>query len=347
MKLLDTRTLPLDHPAIVPDFWTRAILSDRRVSARYKSKVLQEAGLPSFDTGQDLPVTQNHEAFVLERLSAMVGDPLFAAKAAMDHNPRRGTILTYISLSTATGRDFLTMLVRYLPVTRNKAMVSVEFAPDIVKIKLGNKDPLIEQHPDHVEFATGAILNTINAAVGTPLHAQIQFKHASRPVTDLTQIYGCPVTANTGTSEIWLPASSMEKPVLSADDKLLRHLRAYADILLKKRRDAQSGIREEIEDVVLPRLSQGVPSLDDVAAVLGLSSRTLSRRLAEAGLTFRQVLETLRQDLAQHYLADPALPLAEIAFLLGFSDQSSFGTAFRRWTGETPRGYRVALNVND
>lgn len=343
MKRLDTRPLPADHPAIVPDFWTRSILSDPRVTNDLRSKVLQEAGLPPLETGQDLPVSQDHEAFILQRLSEMLGDPLFAAKVGMDHDPRRGTILTYISLSASTVQDVLNLLVRYLPITRSKAVLSVEFASDIVKIKLGNKDKAVDVHPDHIEFAVGAVLNVISAGIGEKLPAKILFHHKARPQKQLEKIYGCPVRLNAGKCEIRLPAEAMEKPILSADDKLLGHLRAYADILLKNRRNTKTGIREEIEEVVLPLLSLGVPTLDDVAAALGLSARTLSRRLADEGMTFRQVVEKLRQDLAKHYLADPALPLAEVAFLLGFSDQSSFGTAFRRWTGETPRNYRMEL----
>ena len=76
---------------------------------------------------------------------------------------------------------------------------------------------------------------------------------------------------------------------------------------------------------------------------MGVSARTLSRKLEREGHTFREVQERLRYDLARRYLTDPNLPLAEIAFLLGFADQSSFGTAFRRWAGFTPGQYRRTL----
>ena len=71
--------------------------------------------------------------------------------------------------------------------------------------------------------------------------------------------------------------------------------------------------------------------------------RATARRLEREGHSFREVLERLRYDLARSYLADRRLPLAEIAFLLGFADQSSFGTAFLRWSGFTPGHYRRTL----
>jgi len=73
-----------------------------------------------------------------------------------------------------------------------------------------------------------------------------------------------------------------------------------------------------------------------------MSVRNLQRRLKEVGTTFRTLLETVRKDLASTYLHDPDIEFAEVAFLLGFSDQSAFSRAFRRWTGHSPSEARQA-----
>ncbi|MOA52784.1 HTH-type transcriptional regulator VirS [compost metagenome] len=83
--------------------------------------------------------------------------------------------------------------------------------------------------------------------------------------------------------------------------------------------------------------------LELLAQTLQLSPRTLQRRLREAGLSFSQLLDETREQLVLHYLRDPALELAEIAFLVGFSEAGSLARAFRRWTGQSPGAYRQNL----
>ena len=80
---------------------------------------------------------------------------------------------------------------------------------------------------------------------------------------------------------------------------------------------------------------------EEIAYRLGLSRRTLGRRLASEGLTFEGILSALRADLAQRYLRDEALPISEIAWLVGYKEVSAFTHAFTRWTGKTPREARV------
>lgn len=161
--------------------------------------------------------------------------------------------------------------------------------------------------------------------------------------SELAQIYGCPVDTGVEKATIVLPANALRLPVLGADGQLLTHLQTYGDILLQRRgQDGRSTIHR-VEEALTESLPKGTPTLPGIARSMGMGARTLSRRLAQEGTTFREVQVQLRFDLARHYLEDPRLSLAEIAFLLGFADQSSFGTAFRRWSGLTPGQFRLAL----
>jgi AraC-like DNA-binding protein len=100
-------------------------------------------------------------------------------------------------------------------------------------------------------------------------------------------------------------------------------------------------LRARVERFVLEGLPKGAPTLADVADALGMGERTLARRLAGEGAPFRRIVDELRRDLAKGYLADPELSLSQIAYLLGYSEQSAFTNAFRRWTGRPPRRFRV------
>ena len=95
--------------------------------------------------------------------------------------------------------------------------------------------------------------------------------------------------------------------------------------------------------MIIRHLQDGEPRRPKIAAVLGMSERTLQRRLTAEGTSFQLLLDDTRRELARHYLGQRTVSLADIAYLLGFSDQSSFFRAARRWFGSSPRDYRARL----
>ncbi len=102
----------------------------------------------------------------------------------------------------------------------------------------------------------------------------------------------------------------------------------------------ESDVVKAIRDAVMRRIAQGPPHLEEIAASCPLKTRTLQRRLAEAGTTYRRIVDEVRLEAACRLLEDPSLSLAEIASALGYSDPANFTRAFTRWTGMTPRAYR-------
>ncbi|MDJ0833582.1 MAG: AraC family transcriptional regulator ligand-binding domain-containing protein [Gammaproteobacteria bacterium] len=105
-----------------------------------------------------------------------------------------------------------------------------------------------------------------------------------------------------------------------------------------------SRIDQRVARQVTQTLSQGVPSISDIARQLGMSSRTLQRRLADEGLVYQELVDATRRDLAVRLLAKHEYSLAEIAFLTGYAEQSTFTRAFKRWHGQTPTGFRRSLH---
>jgi AraC-like DNA-binding protein len=97
---------------------------------------------------------------------------------------------------------------------------------------------------------------------------------------------------------------------------------------------------DRVRATIRRELAGGDPSLDQVARELGTSRRSLQRRLADENLTYAQVLDDVRSTMARAYLAQRELSIAEVGYLLGFSEQSSFTRAFRRWTGVSPAEFR-------
>jgi len=146
--------------------------------------------------------------------------------------------------------------------------------------------------------------------------------------------FGAPVDCAT------VDAALLAMPVPHADTSLYPVLLHHADRLLVQRAAQQEHIVARVRAALLPRLAGGEARLAPVAAELGLSPRTLQRKLAEAGSSYQEVLDALRFGLARDYLRRRELGLVDIAFLLGFQEQSAFTHAFREWSGMNPGAWR-------
>jgi AraC-like DNA-binding protein len=121
-------------------------------------------------------------------------------------------------------------------------------------------------------------------------------------------------------------------------DFLTKHLEAE----LQQLNEEPSLVRTTKEEIARV-LSEGLPKMADVARELGLSVRSFHRRLADHGANFQTLAEETRREIALSMLRDESCTLSEIAFLTGFSEQSAFNRAFKRWTNQTPANYRKSL----
>jgi AraC-like DNA-binding protein len=127
---------------------------------------------------------------------------------------------------------------------------------------------------------------------------------------------------------------------VTGDQYLLETLQPFCDEAARERRTAPGSLRALIENAVQSLLSQGKTQKQNVANSLGVSARTLSRRLAEEGTTYEEVVDQLRRSLALQYIKDPSISLGEMTWLLGYEGSTSFNHAFRRWTGHSPSAAR-------
>ena len=135
--------------------------------------------------------------------------------------------------------------------------------------------------------------------------------------------------------------SSAEALLRIHADPYFNNLLKYCEPALTDRRGNESQLRTRVENAISSLLPHGRVAVDDLARSLGMSKRTLARRLSDEGLNFTEVLQQLRRDLAAQYLEDPKLLISKIAWLLGFNEVSAFTHAFKRWTGKTPSQMRT------
>ena len=151
--------------------------------------------------------------------------------------------------------------------------------------------------------------------------------------------FGCPVRFGAELDGILFSTETLSQPNMLGDAGISRYLMSHLDKELSEIPD-EAPLVAETKDAIAQALSEGAPKMSDIARGLGLSARSFHRRLSEHGMSFQTLTESTRRDLAEGLLRDDRHTLAEIAFLTGFAEQSSFTRAFKRWAGVTPASYR-------
>jgi AraC-like DNA-binding protein len=150
----------------------------------------------------------------------------------------------------------------------------------------------------------------------------------------------CPVGVAAPRGAVSFPRAWLARPLVSADPDMSQFFQAELARRVQTT-DAVPPVVAELRSRLGPLLLKGTPSIDAASAALGLSGRTLQRRLQAEGTTFAEVVDDVRRDLAAAYLQNPSYTGAEVAFMLGYAEASSFHRAFKRWTGLTPEAFRA------
>jgi len=172
---------------------------------------------------------------------------------------------------------------------------------------------------------------------------EVTFKHAAPKTTEHHEEYfGCPVHFGADKDAMLLSYQSLSDPNILGDEGITKFLISHLDYELAQIDDAPA-LQTQTKSEIALALSEGPPKMADIAYKLGLSVRSLHRRLAEHGLSFQTLTEETRREIATAMLRDERYSLSEVAFLTGYSEQSAFNRAFKRWMGMTPASYRKSL----
>jgi AraC-like DNA-binding protein len=257
---------------------------------------------------------QRHMAIALQ-------DDSLGFTLARDFDPRALGLLYYVMASSQTLGDALKRVARYSQTT-NEALV--------VRYREGNRLIInlsysgVPRHSDRhqIEFCMFAVLRICRVLTGqnlVPQHFSISH-HRSGANSEMARFVGTKVEFGADMDEFSLNANARELPLIHADAYLNNLLLKYYEAALSDRRGNVSQLRTRVENAISSLLPHGRVVVDDVARSLGMSKRTLARKLSDEGLNFTEVLQQLRRDLAVRYLDDPKLHISKIAWLLGFNE---------------------------
>jgi AraC-like DNA-binding protein len=288
----------------------------------------------------------------LERLRAFfdaaadaVRDPHLGLSVARTAEGR-WPIYEYGGRSAPTLRDALERMARYVAIFNDRVVVAFAEAKGegTISHHLPGHPLCLGRHGN--EFFAASTLHRARLAAGRELEpTHVFFAHP--PPSDLAPLRsffgpGARLSFEAERNGVTLSRDDLDRPLPSHDPALLGLVDSHAARSLADHRPEPTALADRARARIRERLRELEPTIDDVAADLGMSGRTLQRRLADEGLTHQGLLQAVREELAKAYLADPARPVAEVAFLLGYAELAPFHRAFRRWTGTTPAAYRRA-----
>lgn len=253
--------------------------------------------------------------------------------------PRHAGVMGYIGLSCDTLGEALLRFERYHRLVYDGNPASMFVHGDVVSLSWGIEHGMPGQLAD--ETAIAAFTTIVRQLVNNTLApTAVNFVNpAPADPAPYQEFFGCPVTFGGTLTHVTFPVSHLACRITHSDPGLRALLESQAESLLRALPSAD-GFEQSLKEALVRSLHDGMPTLEQVATRLAISARTLQRRLGERHLNFQQLLDRTRAELARGYLLDGSLSLSEIALLLGYSEQSAFNRAFKRWTGQTPKALR-------
>jgi AraC-like DNA-binding protein len=325
--------------------------------ARFIAQGLDACGVDSrqlfLDAGIDLAESENPNVrFPVHKMSRVwqlaverTGDPCFALTLASHANPSMYNALGMSMVSSRTLGEALHRGCRFSQIASEGATVVLRERGD------GNVALALQMSAAQVELVA---LEAMEAFMATTTHIlrnisrnglkplAVHFRHNRGPHRKAYEdFFQAPLVFDAQEYKIVIPRAALAYKCDQANPELAENLDLWMSEYLASFEASSLSIK--VRRLLAEKLPDGEYKQDEVANALAMSTRSLQRSLQKEGVSFKQLLEITRRDLAMNYIEEKQLSIIEICCLLGFSDQSNFTKAFKRWTGQTPFSYRQAL----
>ena len=328
-----------DHSAV----WVRQLIAELHSRKHPVEPILKAAKLDRAKIDADgarIPITAH--AAIFELAAQSVDDDCLGLRFGATRDVRDAGLIGYLGIASQTLGDALRNLSRYSHVFSDAIEVDVSNLAKSGDLRWAFRISGILRTRQMIEFSAANLVQATRQLTGRNIvPVELTFAHPRNEHLDsFDRFFGCKVLFGEAENRLRFRSSDLLTHLVNADDRLLALLRSYCDEILGSHTQKSPPLVGEIERLIVQRLTGGEAKADTIAAELGMTRRTLTRRLTELGTSFQSLLEGLRKELAQRYLRDSGINMAEIAFLLGYTETSTFNHAFKRWTGKTPRQMR-------
>jgi AraC-like DNA-binding protein len=286
----------------------------------------------------DLRIAVKDQIRFLNLVAEELKDEFLGIRLAQNVDLRELGLLYYVTASSDTLGEALRRVSRYSTIQNEGVRISYRTGKSVtIGLNYFGVARRLDRH--QIEFIITIVLRMCRALSGlatAPSRIKLMH-HRSRLPSEFRSLFGPHVTFACEADEIVYPGALADTPCINADRYLNALLERYCEEAIAQRRKASSTWQLKVENAIVPLLPHGRAEIGTIASELGVSRRTLARRLASEGLTFRKVLDRLRFDLAKRYIREQDLPVSEIAWLLGYQEASTLNHAFKRWTGRAPK----------
>lgn len=338
--------MPIDNQLEVSVGLTRAILDAlRTVNVDAPETLLQATGIDpdQLDKPENrIPLKQQQALWQLAVECSQTGD--FGLHFARCIQPTSFGLLGYMAMNCRTIDESLEAVVKYQFLAGQGGEFTLEREGKQVKLCY---TPVNPGHPATAQRVLAMLASSVSFGrwlVGEafrPRRVELCQEVAENPLA-YEEFFNCPVSFGAPRNLLTYDSSVTQLAVPNASEDLLQLLSERANRLLDSV-SCRSGIAARIASLLATQLTNTVPDKTVIAAQLGMSERTLQRRLQEEGTSFQEILDDTRHYLARELLRNTALALGDVASQLGFAEPSAFFRAFKKWEGCTPGQYRAGV----
>ncbi|MDH3616487.1 MAG: AraC family transcriptional regulator [Gammaproteobacteria bacterium] len=309
-----------------------------------RASLMRAAGLAAVDV--DDPDSRVRTASMLKLWREVIDaqdDPVLGLHIASSISAKQLGLVGYAMYHSNTLRGALNRLARYGRILSDAIQFEiVDTDEHSIFIWQAHPSLVALRHP--VELGVALVVSMAREITGSDLVPTNVDLPSPRPeaVGAYRSMFRCPVAFDRPLASVTFSRAQLQLPTQEPDPTLVGYLEDLSAITLAPLEESDESMIAAVRRALWTMLPGGRPDLWRTATSLGVSARTLQRRLGEEGSSFSRVLDELRRDLSDELLSDRKLAVAEVAFLLGYSEPSAFQRAFRRWRGVSPRRFRVA-----
>lgn len=329
-----------DSPPTAAVSYLRALFDHLGRHGVAAGAVLAGRTLDLDDREARLPEAEAAELF--NRAAALLGDNDLGLHVGEQIRPGHYGVLGYVAMACTTLGDALACQRRYQGLVLSIAPPQMRTEGEAIELSWSAEPNPAYRHL--AEFNLAALLSFVRWITGRPLSPRRLDLMLPEPpdLAEHHRVFGCPLRFRQSAYRLLVPAEWASLPLSQPDPAMRSLMDRLAERQMQQRSRSEDPVARA-RALIARQLGEGLPELGTVAAALHLSPRSLQRLLQEQALSFTQLVDQVRRELAERYLAEPALDLTDLAFLLGYSEQSAFQRAFKRWTGQTPGEYRRRL----
>ena len=327
--------------------WVNTVLDAAVRQGAPRAQVLALAGIPASDLQLERwPI--DHIARLWRAAVQATQDAGFGLKAGASVGPASFNVVSYLLQSAPTLRAALALVQKYQRLISDGGRFQTIAGPQACWVVYHPRQGTLAFSPHQIEAVLAAVVVFARWVTGRPLLPQaVQFSQARvGPLAGYREVFQCPVAFEQAFSGVLLANAQLDAPLPQADAQLAaaHHQHAASRLAALSRQDGlEQTLRVWLGSQLHDPLQGQAPTRAQASELLGLTERTLARRLRAAGVSFSGLLDEVRREAAQQALAQTQRPPMEIAQALGYAEASVFWRAFRRWTGMTPVQWRQAI----